>query len=90
MRNKILALVLLLVLSGCATREPTIKTVIQRVEVPISVPCKATVPPEPDFNFKRLSPDHGIYEKTRAILADRKLHIGYEIELLAALNSCIK
>lgn len=84
-------LVAALLLVGCATDTPPgINTVIQKVEIPIAVPCKAEVPPKPDFNFDKLSIDQDIFEKSKAALADRKLHIGYEIELLAALNSCIK
>jgi hypothetical protein len=90
MKNKLFILVLAGLLFGCATTDPTIKTVIQRVEIPISVPCRAKVPEAPDLNFKRLTTDQSIYEKTKALLADRKLHLGYEAELLAALNSCIK
>jgi len=91
MQNKLLMLVAVVLLAGCATNTPPgINTVIQRVEIPIAVPCKAEVPAKPDFNFDKLAPDQDVFDKTKAVLADRKLHIGYETELLAALNSCIK
>ncbi len=91
MQNKLLIIVSALFIAGCATNTPPgINTVIQRVEVPIAVPCKAEVPPKPNFNFDKLTPDQDVFDKTKAALADRKLHIGYETELLAALNSCIK
>lgn len=89
MQNK-LALVAVLFLAGCATDAPLINTVIQRVEIPVAIPCKATVPTKPDFNFDKLTEDQDVFEKTKATLADRKLHLGYEEELLAAMNSCIK
>lgn len=89
MQNK-LVLIAALFLAGCATDGPVIQTVVQKVEVPVSVPCKAKVPTKPDFNFDKLSIAHDIFDKTKATLADRKLHLGYETELLAALNSCIK
>jgi len=90
-QNKLLMLVAALSLAGCATTTPPgINTVIQRVEVPIAVPCKAEVPTKPDFNFDKLTPEQNVFDKTKAALADRKLHLGYETELLAALNSCIK
>jgi hypothetical protein len=89
MQNK-LVLVAALFLAGCATDAPLINTVIQRVEVPVAMPCKATVPTKPEFSFDKLSEDQDVFEKTKATLADRKLHLGYEEELLAALNSCIK
>ena len=90
MQNKLLMLVAALSLAGCATTTPPgINTVIQRVEVPIAVPCKAEVPAKPAFNFDKLTPEQDVFDKTKAALADRKLHLGYETELLAALNSCI-
>jgi hypothetical protein len=89
MQNNILILSIIL-LSGCATTEPVINTVIQRVEVPIAVPCKAVVPVKPDFNFDKLKAEQTVFDKTKALLADRKLHMGYEGELLTALNSCVK
>ena len=89
MQNNLLICAIIL-LSGCATTEPVSNTVIQRVEVPIAVPCKAVVPLKPDFNFDKLTIDQDVFDKTKAVLADRKLHLGYEGELLAALTSCIK
>lgn len=90
MQNNLLIVSLAIILSACAHTEPVINTVIQRVEIPIEVPCKAIVPAKPDFNFDKLKADNNIFDKTKAALADRELHLGYEIELLAALNSCIK
>lgn len=89
MQNNILLCAIVL-LTGCATTEPAINTVIQTVEVPVAVPCKATIPTKPDFNFDKLNVDQDVFDKTKALLADRKLHLGYEGELLAALTSCIK
>ena len=77
-------------LVGCATTEPVINTVIQTVEVPIAMPCKAVVPTKPKYNFDTLTIGQTLYAKSQATLADRKLHLGYEVELEAALNSCIK
>jgi hypothetical protein len=88
MQNKLLILGLFIFLSGCATKEPTINTVIQKVEIPIAVPCKVETPVRPEFNFDKLSVDQDLFEKTRALLADIKLHIAYETELRAALKSC--
>jgi hypothetical protein len=82
--------VLFLTLAGCATPPPGIKTVIQKEEVPVAVPCKAVMPAVPAFNFDKLNPQQDVYTKTQALLADRLLHLGLEAELTAALNSCIK
>jgi len=90
MRNKLLIVSVALFLSACATDGPVINTVVQKVEVPVAVPCKATVPAAPNLTFDKLSPEQTIFEKTKALLSDRKLQLGYEAELLAALNSCIK
>lgn len=91
MQNKLMLLLPLLLLGGCATQSPPgIQTVIQRVEVPIAVPCKARIPDVPEFNFDQLTVEQSIHDKTKAVLADRYLHLGYQRELLAALNSCIK
>jgi hypothetical protein len=65
-----------------------IQTVVQKVEVPISVPCKAEIPQVPAFNFDLLTIDRDIFEKNKALLADRELHTAYSAELLAALKSC--
>lgn len=90
MQNNILMVLLVISLSACAHTEPVINTVIQRVEIPIEVPCKAVVPEKPDFHFPKLKIENDIFDKSKAALADRELHLGYEVELLAALNSCIK
>jgi hypothetical protein len=92
MLNKLLIVFLFLV-TGCVSNPsvpsaPTIKVEVQRVEVPIAMPCKAEIPKAPDFNFNKIRPENDIFEKTKALLADIKLHIGYEEELTAALKSC--
>lgn len=74
---------------GCATPPPpVIQTVIQRVEVPIPIPCKAETPAKPDFNFDKLKEEDSIFDKVKSLLADRKLSEGYQRELSAALESC--
>lgn len=88
MQNNFLILVAAMVLTGCATNTPGIETVIQRVEIPIAVPCKAEIPARPNFNFDSLTIEQDIFDKTKAVLSDINLHIGYEAELLAALKSC--
>lgn len=90
MQSKLILMLATLSLIGCATTEPVINTVIQKVEVPVAMPCRAVVPPKPEYNFDKITSDQDIYKKTQAILADRKLRQGYEIELEAALNSCVK
>jgi hypothetical protein len=87
LRNNLIILASLLVI-GCATTEPGIKTVIQTVDVPVAIPCKTPIPVVPNFNFDKLTTDKDIFTKSQATLADRDLHLDYETELLAALKSC--
>lgn len=87
MRNSIILAVVLL-LAGCATTPPVINTVIQRVEIPIAVPCNAVIPPRPAMNFEKLVIEDDLFTKTKSVLADRQLYEGYSAELLAALKSC--
>jgi hypothetical protein len=89
MRNSLL--ILALALTGCATTNgPAVDAVIQKVNVPISIPCTAVVPPAPEYNFSNLTVDEDIFVKTQTLLADRDLSLGYEAQLLAALDSCVK
>lgn len=88
-RSKLVLLSVLL-LAACQTPQPGIKTVIQKVEVPVSVPCKEVIPQVPGFYFDKLVPSNDIYGQAQALSADRLLHKGYEEELLAALTACVK
>ena len=83
-----LFLVLPLLLAGCATCEPVIRIVTQRVEIPVPVPCKEIAPVVPDYCFSKLTEDSDIYDKAKCLLSDRENSKGYEIELLAKLNAC--
>lgn len=86
--SKILFIAAVLALAGCATTEPTIKVVTQRVEVPVSVPCKEVAPATPDYCFGKLKETDDIYDKTKCLLSDQDLSIGYETELLVKFNAC--
>lgn len=88
-RNKLILLSVLL-LAACQTPQPGIKTVIQKVEIPVAVPCKEVIPLTPAFNFDKLVPSNDIYGQVQALSADRLLHEGYEEQLLAALTACVK
>ncbi len=79
---------MLLALTGCATTEPVIKVVTQRVEVPVPVACKEEAPILPDYCFIKLTPESSIFDKTVCLLSDRDRSLGYEIELLAKFNAC--
>ena len=80
---------IVLFLSACATK-PVIKTEIQTVKVPVSVPCKVVVPPKPEYGFDSLRTSDTLYTKVQVLLSDRLLSKGYEQQLTAALNTCTK
>lgn len=83
---KSLLVVLVLVLAGCAGREPEVRTV--RVEVPVLVPCKTkevVVPPWAASGLKKVD---SLEVKVRALLSERRQRMGYERELEAASTAC--
>lgn len=88
MHTNKLFLILALTLAGCATTEPVIKVVTQTVEVPVAVACKQETPIVPDYCFSKLQDTSDIYDKTKCLLSDKALSIGYETELLAKFNAC--
>ncbi|MEB0009732.1 hypothetical protein QN412_03195 [Pseudomonas sp. RTB3] len=73
-------------LAGCAGHEPEIRTV--RVEVPVQVSCKAPIIAAPAFAAAGLKKADSLEVKVRALLAERRQHIGYEKELVAAVSAC--
>ena len=73
-------------LEGCAGQEPEIRTV--RVEVPVQVPCKAPIIAAPAFAAAGLKKSDSLEVKVRVLLAERRQHIGYEKELVAAVSAC--
>jgi hypothetical protein len=88
---KYISLILLAVLlTACATTQPVIQVKTVTVDVPVAVPCKAVVPTAPLYNFSKSKTTDDVFDKTKSLLADRDLSLGYEAELLAALNSCVK
>ena len=78
--------VLALVLAGCVSKEPEVRTV--RVEVPVLVPCKTTLVAVPPWAAQGLKKSDSLELKVRALLAERRQRIGYERELVAAVTSC--
>ena len=88
MKNNIAILAISFMIVGCASTTPVIQTQIQRVEVPVSTPCKVEMPIKPDYGFGKLRADSDIFTKTQTILSDRKLRQAYEKELEVALSSC--
>jgi hypothetical protein len=75
-----------LVLTGCAAREPEVRTV--QVEVPVQVPCRAPVVPVPAWATGSLKKTDSLELKVRALLAERRQRVGYERVLVAAVEAC--
>lgn len=78
--------VLCFALAGCASLEPEVRTV--RVEVPVLVQCKTqsvTVPPWAAAGLKKAD---SLEVKVRALLAERRQRIGYERQLVVAVEAC--
>lgn len=90
MKSGPLALALcMVVLAGCAGRpvaDPEPRVV--RVEVPVPVPCRVTIPLAPAWTTEGLRKGDDLETKVRALIAEREQRIGFEALLLAAAKSC--
>ena len=75
-----------LVLAGCAGREPEVRAV--RVDVPVLVPCKTQAVAVPPWAADGLKKSDSLEVKVRALLAERRQRIGYERQLLVAVDTC--
>lgn len=76
-------------LVGCATtREPQIRTV--EVKVPVPVKCSADPGPKPAYpdTDEALRAASDIFDRTKLLLAGRRLRIAREGELEAANAGC--
>lgn len=74
-------------LAACARQvEPEIRTV--RVEVPVQVPCRAPEVNVPPWAAAGLKKSDSLEVKVRALLAERRQRIGYETQLVAAVEAC--
>lgn len=74
------------VLAGCASRPPEVRTV--RVEVPVLVPCKTKEVAVPPWAAQGLKKSDSLELKVRALLAERRQRIGYEKQLVATVGAC--
>lgn len=76
----------LVLLTGCATNEPEVRTL--RIEVPVLVPCKTQGVSVPTWAAIDLKKVDSLEVKVRALLAERRQRIGFERELAAAIEAC--
>lgn len=74
--------------SMCATPEPTIRTV--EVKIPVAVPCKVDVGPEPQYvdtdAALKAAPD--LFARVKLLVAGRLQRIQRDLEKSAALKAC--
>jgi hypothetical protein len=73
-------------LSGCATTEP--RVVYRDVKVLVSVPCKVTLPDEPEYATKGLTLDEPLFDLVRAVLVELEQRKARDVEVTAAAKSC--
>jgi len=71
--------------SGCATQN---HVEVQRVNVPIPVACEEPVPDRPAMPTEALRPGATVDDFARAAMAEIERRVGYEGQLLAALENC--
>jgi hypothetical protein len=74
-----------LLLASCATKE---RIVVQKVSVPVGVPCKVKIPDAPPYAVDDLDLNASIFDKAKALLAEREQRKAREAELEAAARSC--
>lgn len=83
---KLLLMALVVLLAGCAGREPEVRTV--GVEVPVQVPCKTQEVAPPRWAAEGLKKSDSLEVKVSALLAERRQWIVYEREVVAATRAC--
>ena len=81
---RVLLAVAVLMLSGCASMLPAFLT----VRVPVPVPCNVPAIARPVLPVDSLNVDDNVFVVNRALWATDEIREGYEIRLVAALDSC--
>lgn len=81
-----LAAAILLMAAGCAQSPPRVE--IQRVNVPLPVPCDEPEPARPNMPTEHLAGDVDIDTFARAVIAEIERREGYELQLRTALGNC--
>lgn len=82
-----LALLAALMLAGCVS-PPKERIVYQRVEVPVSQPCRPALDPKPVYPTLTLPVVTDIFEQVRTLLIERDMRAARELELEAAVQAC--
>jgi hypothetical protein len=74
----------LITAGSCATT----RVEYREVKIPISVPCKVTLPDEPVYATKGLTLDEPLFELVRAVLVELEQRKAENVETRAAAKSC--
>lgn len=77
---RVLALLPVVLLLGCASKPPI------EIKIPVAVPCIKEQPVAPIY--PTVAEDAGIFERVKVLLAERELRKGYEAKLQAMLTAC--
>lgn len=77
---RVLALLPVVLLLGCASKPPI------EIKIPVVVPCIKEQPVAPIY--PTVAEDTGIFERVKVLLAERELRKGYEAKLQAMLTAC--
>lgn len=57
-------------------------------QVQVQVPCKTKEIKRPVFATETLTKDSSLFDKVKALLAEREQRIAYELELEASIEGC--
>lgn len=71
--------------SGCSER-----IIIQKVEVPVIVPCIDGIPIEPDYVTNNWQSGLTIWQQVTTLLAERQQRISDQHLLRSVMGSCVK
>ncbi|MFM2086305.1 MAG: hypothetical protein RLZZ237_1174 [Pseudomonadota bacterium] len=82
--TKLASLSAAMLLAGCASTPPALQT----VKVPVYVPCVASAPPRPAYEFERLSGAASDGELILTLARDWVSLRLYSLQLEAALQGC--
>ena len=85
MRYLLLVLLILVLLTACASAPP----VVQEVKIPVYRPCVTAAPARPTFATRTLAPDASAGEKVLALARDVPVHLKYEAQLEAVIAGCL-
>ncbi len=79
-------LLIIILLSGCATPAPKIE--YREVKVAVPVPCKTTEPVVPEYATGKVDLASPIFELVRAVLIELEQRKAETVELRAANRAC--